>query len=743
MVRQPARAAQLTFEHDAATGASLDDVLCDAARASPDALPLLQYCLDELYRQRGDDGTLRFDVFRQLGGIEGALGVRAEQVVAKLPAQQQAALPHVLSLLINIGDEQSAVTARRTPWAALDSEAKRELVRALVEARLFVSELTGDVPTFGVAHEALLRRWPRVVEWIERHRQALQIRTRVAAQAERWAAAGRPRDLLLPEGTQANQARGLLEIADLALSSQEKDYVDASLRRARLGSRIRFAAMAIIGLLAVLAAVLGLTARSAQQEAEQRRADAESLMSFMLGDFVDKLRPLGRLDLLDDVSAKALTYLSGAATDSSTSSANAQRVKTLQLIAEVGTAQGRHAAASDALRAAEQILQRQLAAGHDELPLLKAAGANAFWLGKLSFDRGEWSRAEQYMLRYRDFSARIVNAMPNDLDGWMELSYAHNSYGSALLRQDKLPAAAAAFAHSVELKQRVLSRQPERPGIAVDLANAISWLASTKVKLGQLREAMRLFQQEEALLIGAHNKEPTNAVWAQKLSSSIWRKADLLQAFGDASAGAAYERAAQLILQPIQRDPTNKLWQRHAASIRLRQLAEAGDTDSAAALAVHQHLQQLRDQSPDAREVQHLLAKASEQLARSYLRKGNASLASITLQQAVEIYQQLRSGALDRSVDASYARTLLLTAEIQLAQGSQNAKQTCRAAIEALDPARRGSDYLTLVPLVEASLCAGEAKAALDIMARLESMGYRDARYLKNISKYKSEKGNT
>src|SRR5699024_7205312 len=119
----------------------------------------------------------------------GALGVRAEQIVAALPSAQQAALPHVLSLLVNIGEEQNAVTARRPAWSALTHEAQRELVRALVEARLFVSELTGDVPTFGVAHEALLRRWPRVVEWVERHRQSLQIRTRVAAQAERWAAA--------------------------------------------------------------------------------------------------------------------------------------------------------------------------------------------------------------------------------------------------------------------------------------------------------------------------------------------------------------------------------------------------------------------------------------------------------------------------------------------------------------------------------------------------------------------------
>lgn len=745
MVRQPARAAQLAFEHDAATGASLDDVLCDAARASPDALPLLQYCLDELYRQRGDDGTLKFAVFRQLGGIEGALGVRAEQVVAALPAAQQAALPHVLSLLVNIGDavgeEQNAVTARRTPWSALDTEAKRELVRALVEARLFVSELTGDVPTFGVAHEALLRRWPRVVEWVERHRQALQVRTRVASQAERWAAAGRPRDLLLPEGIQANQARGLLEIADLALSSQEKDYVHASLRRARLVSRIRFAAMSVIALLAVLAGVLGLTARTAQQEAERRRADAESLMSFMLGDFVDKLRPLGRLDLLDDVSVKALGYLSGVNSDSSTPATLAQRVKALQLIAEVGVAQGRHSAARAALGAADKILQRQLASGNTEIPVLKAAGANAFWLGRLDFDQGEWGKAATHMLRYRDYSAQLVSATPDDPDGWMELSYAYNSYGSALLRQNETARAADAFSHSVELKQRVLARQPDRPNITVDLSNALSWLASTKVKLGTLREAMALYRQEEALLASAHQKEPTNGQWAQKLSAAVWRQADLLQAFGDPGAGDAYARAEQLILPLIQRDPSNKQWQRYAYSIRLRQLAEADNGDIAATLQAFQHLQQLRDQSPNVRELQHLVAKAGEQLAGAYAHHGNVAQAAATLQPVLAIYRQLRATGPDVTVDASYATALLLHADVRQVQGGNEWTQGCRAAIEVLEPFRRGHDYLTLVPLVEASLCAGAVQAALPLMARLEAMGYRDARYLKYISKYRTEKG--
>lgn len=119
MVRQPARAAGLRFGARALDGAALDDELCAAARDRPDSLPLLQYCLEELYRQRTADGELSFEVYQQLGGIDGAIGARAEQVLTRLSTAQMAALPHVLSLLVQVAEDELAVTARPAPWSAL------------------------------------------------------------------------------------------------------------------------------------------------------------------------------------------------------------------------------------------------------------------------------------------------------------------------------------------------------------------------------------------------------------------------------------------------------------------------------------------------------------------------------------------------------------------------------------------------------------------------------------------------
>lgn len=97
-----------------------------------------------------------------LGGLEGALARHAGHTFRALPGDAQAALGEVLALLSVIHPDSDAVTARRALWSALPANsAARVLVEAFVHAHLFVGG-----PGVAVAHEALLRQWPRAAEWI-------------------------------------------------------------------------------------------------------------------------------------------------------------------------------------------------------------------------------------------------------------------------------------------------------------------------------------------------------------------------------------------------------------------------------------------------------------------------------------------------------------------------------------------------------------------------------------------------
>jgi len=742
MVRMPAKAAGLKFEVDPSTGASLDDVLCDAARGSPDTLPLLQYCLDELYRQRAADGTLRFDIFRHLGGIEGAIAIRADQVVTGLSASKARAFPYVLSLIVDVTEGQGAVTARRVPWSALPSSEAQELVQALVEARLFVSELAGNIPSFGMAHEALLRRWPRVSEWIEQHRHTLQLHTRISQDADKWEIAGKPRDLLLPAGIRINQARALLEVDGFSLSALEREYIINSQQRVKLAERLRLTLMVLIGLLAILAGILGVTAQRAQRTAELQRGEAERLMTYMLGDFVDKLRPLGKLELLDDVSARALSYLSDDKVKDASTIELTQRAKSLQVVAEVKRSRGQMDDAINALMAGRSILHKLDRGQSKDKALLKELGANAFWLGQTYLDRSDWSVAEKYFANYLVYSNRISLIDPLDVDGWIEQSYARTNLGSVAMKRGDLKEAAQQFHAANQLKQRVVTKIPNNEKYSADLASGYSFLASVKVKLGELHEGMKLYQQEEQLLRSL-TAQKDDAKLTLRLASSIWRQGDLLFAMGDIKdARASLSEAENLHAKLVKLDPSNRYWQLYLYALQFKVIeTDIGSMSNEKILNRFQTLledtEKLSATDTKRIEAHELVAKILWHKGAIHLKAGELNEARRSIGQALQNLEQLRASAGDsQPLAINFASALLAQAELERSAKNNNAAiAACNRARDILKPfANESIDYRILAPQVRAYICLGEHSRITDQLKVLKRMNYKDPPYIAHVS---------
>ncbi|NKI71231.1 AAA family ATPase [Collimonas pratensis] len=743
IILQPARAAQLQFSVDETSGERLDDALCDAAKGSPDTLPLLQYCLQELYRQRNAAGELSYAVFKNLGGIEGAIGERAEQVFSSLTSTQAAALPRVLSQLVIVSEDELAVTSLRLPWSALDGPAENELVKTLIDARLFVSDLHGGVAAFGIAHEALLRRWPRVVAWIETHRRTLQTRSRIRAQALRWRASDYSRDMLLPRGTQANQAKNLLQMAEFTFSEQEQAFIRASLQRVKRGEYVRLAAFCGLVGLAALASGLGLVARSAEKQAEEHRNEAEGLMTFMLGEFIDKLRPLGRLDLLDSVSARALSYLSGAQNAEANTIALTQRAKALQVISEVKIARGDTVEASRALHIARDILLRQLKEAPADKAILKSAGENAFWLGQINFDQKDWPNAEKYFVEYRDLSNRLAAADPADVDGWIEQSYAHNSLGSLALQRGDIQRGADEFAQSVHMKARAFAQTPNDQRLAVDLADSLSWLADARKRQGKFAEAAKLYEREFDIILPLHEAIPDNALWTNHLSSALSHQAELKRISGDDAAALGYFSQAEALLKSIvKRDPSNRTWQRNLSIAQLEifdiEANALGEIPALARLAaLNDDVAVLSKLEPKKINLQLLLAKIQKRQAYIKFKYASPGAADQDIMAAVGKLEKLHAYApADQVIRDALTDALLLQADIDFAQhGAQSARDSCRKVQALLEaPVAGSTDFHLLVPWIRSHLCLGEDVNVVDQRNLLEKMHYRERAYLHYIS---------
>ena len=743
MIRLPAAAAGLRFGVDPHSQARLDDVLCVSVSASTDALPLLQYCLHELYRLRSEDGELSFDAFHAVGGVEGAIAQRAEQVVSRFDEAQQQALARVMSLLVLIAANEETVTSRRAPWSALRAEAERQVVHALVESRLFVSDLLGDAPGFGIAHEALLRRWPRMQAWIDAHRNALIEHARLARQAARWAREGRSQDFLLPHGSQLEAAQALQAAGVFALSDDELQLISVSARRSRLLGYLRRLAMATIALLVILATGLGLNAVAARHLAEQRRVEAEGLMGYMLGDFADKLRPLGQLDLLDSVSSKALHYLGAPQGKEVGRVALTQRAQALQVIGEVRRAHGDPGGAAEALASANTILLQLRAQAPADTEVLKNLGVNAYWLGQLSKDRGDLRNAGAAWQMYRQFSDELNRLEPDKVAWWVEQSYAHNNLGSLAVARDDPATAAQEFLRSIALKRRALQKTPESPMLLAELADSYSWLGSAQETLGNLSDAGVLYAQEMRIVGQLRQIAPHDALWVEREARALQHRASNLLARGlDAQALDDYRVAREQFSRITVQDKKNLNWQSDVADLEIEELAILARTQGDAALLAsmtqaHARLAALLQRDPQKIRWVRREAMASVRLGSLLLRQGQLGQARQHAQRAAGRLLTL-DGASQRGSKAwwSVAQAMLLLADIERAsQDGAAASAACRQAYE-MAPKNAGAslDFQILDPWARVNDCLGNDTVAAQAVASLRDIGYQDGEYLRSLS---------
>ena len=178
-IELPAARAGLQVEPE------LTDALIADVEGEPGALPLMSTSLLELW-QRRDGRRLRMSAYEQVGGVDGAVARLAERTYARLDPAQRDIARRILMRSVGEG-EGDAVVRRRVAFDELPGEGVAEVLDILADDRL----VTVSEGTVEVAHEALLREWPRLRGWLEEDAQGRRTHQQLAAAAREWDAGGR------------------------------------------------------------------------------------------------------------------------------------------------------------------------------------------------------------------------------------------------------------------------------------------------------------------------------------------------------------------------------------------------------------------------------------------------------------------------------------------------------------------------------------------------------------------------
>jgi tetratricopeptide (TPR) repeat protein len=229
VIRMPASLHRVRFEEGLA-----ERILTDAG-AEPGTLPLLEFALTELWSRQGER-TLTHSVYEQIGQLSGAIAQRGENAFRGLSPVQQEVARHILTRLVHIADEDGEHTRQRIPLGALygeellNKDAGRKVLSLLTEARLLTVGLSNDgrQQMVEIAHEALVRRWPRLRQWLQEDREILVWRQRLGFIIQEWHQTGRDDGFLL-RGSLLDEARLWLSRRANELTPAEKEFINASL----------------------------------------------------------------------------------------------------------------------------------------------------------------------------------------------------------------------------------------------------------------------------------------------------------------------------------------------------------------------------------------------------------------------------------------------------------------------------------------------------------------------------------
>lgn len=623
IIHQPAEAAGLLFEYSRERDTSLDLVIEDEAVQAPQALPLLEFALEELYTRRRDNRVLTFDAYDALGGLSGALGRQADKVFSELPPDVRAALPKVLGLLVNPGrGDEDQPTARVVPLAEFpEGTPQRFLIDALHGARLLAYDGSESEARVRVTHEAILTHWQEARALITADQERIRARQRLEATAREWEEHDRSPDFLLPTGGRLSEAIELRDEWHVPLNDHLRQYVDLSeiTERKRHTRQVRrawsvSAAMAVFGLIAAVGGVLAWQ-NQLRAEADRKVAlgAAEKLVNTVatglgqatgvstltvetmledaeevIGDLADGQSDDGWLD-----SVRARMFL--AFSDAYGKSGNDDRrlemaekareaadrlvavtpnaLEPLDLLASslamVGDAHkdlGAMAEAADAYQAALKIRSNLVRRDDAAAEHTRKYAAVIEKLGDLDADQGR----HQHALARFNGALTVLNGIPSpDSATRRGIMVVRNKLGYAYRERQKYDLARDSFTKAVEAAEALGSSARTKESVR-DIIVAHYNLGRVLVDLRELRPARNhlweAFRRAEDLVAS----DPKNAVWQHDLALASAGLGDVMLLNGKREIALAnYGNAARITEDLVALQPDDiGLWVDLASTIR-------------------------------------------------------------------------------------------------------------------------------------------------------------------------------
>ncbi len=493
VIIRPAALAGLSFEGSAGSNATLADQILEDAHSHDDQLPLLSLLLTRLYDQRDSNNQLTYQAYNTVGGYDGCLTQHAEACYQSLPPDQQAQLTQVL-LTLTIANAET-VTTIAVPLAAFSTQ-QQQLIQQFVDQRLCQTLQTDGSAKVAIAHESLLRHWPRANRIIEQHKADLGRRADIRQGTERWLRANKAPGYLLSQ-TPYQQVRGVCDNPSIRLDPDEQQFLERSSSAIRRTQFLRRFGVLTLALLLGFAAVSSWRLELSREAADQARQSADE--SFAILEHMLRETDPGTLATADKDSLVGIApadLLDSAREALSSGNYNADvYIRVALSLAEIYQNHWQLAPVAELLAEAEQQIANS--PGVDNFSSVRLYNAQ----GKLAYYQHDYDQADKLYQK----SSTLLGSQDNPgLRATIE-----NNLGELRLAQGKYSQAQKHHELALSIRQRLYPNGQQRVGESLHNLAGVHKAAGAFDRAGELYQQAITMQRQ---ILGATHPELATAM---------------------------------------------------------------------------------------------------------------------------------------------------------------------------------------------------------------------------------------
>jgi tetratricopeptide (TPR) repeat protein len=290
-------------------------------------------------------------------------------------------------------------------------------------------------------------------------------------------------------------------------------------------------------------------AELAHERAQQAREAAEEIMDFLVFDLRDKLEPIGRLDIVEEVQQRVKAYYEKMGIEGQSATTLNRRGVAYESEGDRLLAQGNLEQAQKAYQQSFNLAEQATKLEPDNLSWQRDVSVSLEKIGNVLAALGKQDAAVQRFQDSLTIRQKLAAQDPSNTGWQRDVSVSLDKIANVLAEQGKQDDALQRYQDGLTIAQKLAAHEPSNTGWQQDLSISYELIAKVYLKQKKVTEAIDLYQKDLEIRERLASHDPSNVTWQKDISSVYDQILSLLVELTryDGAADIAQRRVAHLL----------------------------------------------------------------------------------------------------------------------------------------------------------------------------------------------------